>query len=498
MLGLSAVRVSLKTNNDFKVYWSGVQIADWVFTTAIPLFTNVNEEQMAHLKDIGNKFETCECLKKFNISIIAQEFNNNSSKLKKYTIKGKIKNIWKIYDVEEALKGLLKDPSISLSSANNEACHVSLLDGCYFLIIKLGTLNLLTLDDAVLLLYGASVPTDLIEQGLPITIVSTPFGIKNLFNSWSSGIISNVLDEKNKKVLLTDIRLAPSCEGSPICRVQMSQVKDIVGLVLTPLIIDNNEYSGYSLGVPTVELVNSLCKTIFPYMSFLWLDKELDRLSGKQIEWQTVLTNTGFVESVVVVSDQTSWATGVIVDQGLIITSAHIVNYGNLSNSIVVTTHDSKNFIGDVVFSTSSDNEIDFAVLSFNPTKNSYKKIELASTPPKLGENVLAIGFSILLSPKPNISVGIISNVGKLLTSSCTVQSGMSGGALIRSDGSLLGIIQCNLKADNLYPNINFSVPVTFFGPSLVSYLESRDASCFYKGIEERGKSLPKILGSKL
>ncbi|KAL1462378.1 hypothetical protein WDU94_014216 [Cyamophila willieti] len=62
-----------------------------------------------------------------------------------------------------------------------------------------------------------------------------------------------------------------------------------------------------------------------------------------------------------------------------------------------------------------------------------------------------------------------------MLQTSCSVESGVSGGALFDSAGLLIGIIVCNVTDHKVvYPHVNMAVPICTIYPVLEAYLRTK------------------------
>lgn len=97
------------------------------------------------------------------------------------------------------------------------------------------------------------------------------------------------------------------------------------------------------------------------------------------------------------------------------------------------------------------------------------------------GEPVYIVGFPLLKSEKPSVSHGIVSHLtksgGPMLTS-CCLHSGGSGAPLVRSDGSLLGIMTSFVCASETsarnFPRLSIAASADIFGEYLKTFLEKK------------------------
>ena len=140
------------------------------------------------------------------------------------------------------------------------------------------------------------------------------------------------------------------------------------------------------------------------------------------------------VDAVLVVRAGSSSGAAVVVDDDRAITAAHVVGD---ADEVTVTVD------GQPVRATVTDREpgIDLALLTFDA--GDLPALDLAGQLPDVGTDVYAIG-----APTASVSVtrGIVSRVtesdaGALIQTDAAVNPGNSGGALIASDGTLIGVI---------------------------------------------------------
>lgn len=140
------------------------------------------------------------------------------------------------------------------------------------------------------------------------------------------------------------------------------------------------------------------------------------------------------VDAVVIVRAGASTGAAVVVDDDRAITAAHVV--GEADEVIVIVD-------GRSVGATVTDREpgVDLALLTFDA--GDLPALDLAGQLPDVGTDVYAIGV-----PSGTVSMtrGIVSRVtesdaGALIQTDAAVNPGNSGGALIASDGTLIGVI---------------------------------------------------------
>lgn len=100
-----------------------------------------------------------------------------------------------------------------------------------------------------------------------------------------------------------------------------------------------------------------------------------------------------------------------------------------------------------------------------------------------LGENVLAAGYPIFNSNDfifPVVTKGNISLADScILYTTCCILAGSSGGAILRPNGELIGIIVCHTTAtiNNdfvVYPKINMAIPISAVAQPLLLYIKTK------------------------
>lgn len=155
---------------------------------------------------------------------------------------------------------------------------------------------------------------------------------------------------------------------------------------------------------------------------------------------------------------------GVIMSkEGYIITNYHVINK---ADEIVVAVQDGRKFSADVV---GMDPETDLAVLKIEGENLPVVPINLKHSP-RVGDVVLAIGNPYNLGQ--TITQGIISATGRsglssryldFLQTDAAINAGNSGGALIDTTGSLIGINTAAYQLtndDKAGHGINFAIPI--------------------------------------
>lgn len=172
--------------------------------------------------------------------------------------------------------------------------------------------------------------------------------------------------------------------------------------------------------------------------------------------------------------EQRASGSGVIVsDDGYIVTNNHVVSdgAGGVAQEINVTLSNGKSFKAAVIGRSEVD---DIAVLKIEATKLPYMLFgnsDLLQT----GQWVLAVGYPLTL--EATVTAGIVSATGRniglrgrpakngeesrsYIQTDAAVNSGNSGGALIDTDGNLIGINAAIMSPTGTYAGYSFAVPV--------------------------------------
>ncbi len=165
------------------------------------------------------------------------------------------------------------------------------------------------------------------------------------------------------------------------------------------------------------------------------------------------------VGSVVSLSNGQSVGSGFLIsNDGLILTNRHVVGDANL---IRVRWSDGAETIGTVL---RSDRGRDVALVkSDNRSRSPFK---LSREVPELGSTVRAIGSPFGMQLQGTVSQGVLSSsriVGgfRYLQSDVAVNPGNSGGPLLDSNGSVIGITVAGLQVSGAQVGINFFIPIS-------------------------------------
>jgi len=188
-----------------------------------------------------------------------------------------------------------------------------------------------------------------------------------------------------------------------------------------------------------------------------------------------------------IVPEQRASGSGVIVsDDGYIVTNNHVIsdNNGAIATEINVTLNNGKSYTAKVVGRSETT---DIAVLKIDEKNLPYMVFgnsDLLQT----GQWVLAVGYPLNL--EATVTAGIISAPGRSIALSrqvkndassqrsfiqtdAAVNSGNSGGALINTDGELVGINAAIMSPTGTYAGYSFAIPVNAVKDAVKEIIQS-------------------------
>lgn len=155
-----------------------------------------------------------------------------------------------------------------------------------------------------------------------------------------------------------------------------------------------------------------------------------------------------------------SLGSGVIFTRdGYVLTNNHVIAG---ADDIQVMLHDGRTAHARLV---GTDPDTDLAVLKIDA--GPLPTIDVAASPPRVGDVVLAIGNPFGIGQ--TVTMGIVSALGRQLSLSAyedfiqtdaPINSGNSGGALVNAHGQLVGINTAMLEHDTGAQGIGFAIPV--------------------------------------
>ncbi len=194
--------------------------------------------------------------------------------------------------------------------------------------------------------------------------------------------------------------------------------------------------------------------------------------------------------------EQRASGSGVIIsDDGYIITNNHVVSDGGqgVADEITVTLSNKKVYKAKVI---GKDPSSDIAVLKIDGTGFPFL-LYGNSDNVKLGQWVLAIGYPLTL--ETTVTAGIVSAKGRnigingrqsnnpiesFIQTDAAVNQGNSGGALISTDGQLIGINSAIYAPTGTYAGYSFAIPVNLAKKIVNDLIKFGDVKRPYLGIQ--------------
>ena len=175
-----------------------------------------------------------------------------------------------------------------------------------------------------------------------------------------------------------------------------------------------------------------------------------------------------------IIPEQRASGSGVIIsNDGYIVTNNHVITDGEngsgVADEITVTLHNKKTYKARVI---GRDPSSDLAVLKIDGDNLPFL-LYGNSDNVQLGQWVLAIGYPLNL--ETTVTAGIVSAKGRsiginsrqssspvesFIQTDAAVNQGNSGGALINTEGQLIGINSAILAPSGTYAGYSFAIPV--------------------------------------
>jgi len=200
------------------------------------------------------------------------------------------------------------------------------------------------------------------------------------------------------------------------------------------------------------------------------------------------------------IPEQRASGSGVLIsDDGYIVTNNHVISdqNGGVAGEIMVTLHNKKTYKARLI---GKDPSSDIAVLKIDGTGLPYM-VYGNSDEVKLGQWVLAIGYPLTL--ETTVTAGIVSAKGRsiginerqtrgtnvspvesFIQTDAAVNQGNSGGALVTTDGKLVGINSAILAPNGTYAGYSFAIPVNIAKKIVNDIVEFGDVQRGYLGIQ--------------
>ncbi|KAL7889972.1 hypothetical protein AOLI_G00022300 [Acnodon oligacanthus] len=325
-------------------------------------------------------------------------------------------------------------------------------------------------------------------KGHSVLACGSPFGsfCPDIFMSTlSKGIVSNLAGEENA-LILTDARCLPGTEGGGLF-VSNGDTPHLVGLITSPLCWKSNEWIGLALVCSFHLILRNVLQAVTSHQSLREISAFMD-IPQVSFSANQKPANEKYPMVAVVESGQL-WGSGILLNPNIVLTCRHVVNGKTLLQVRVSARERFLTVTGRVLYSSKTSSPYDVAVVQLQEPYSDVVVPKLA-TSYHLGEDVVVLSYGALgKTCGPSVTSGILSRVitqknkPVMLQTTCAVQCGASGGAVIRaSTGELIGIVSSNTRdfaAKITYPHLNFSIPLSVLEPLLGRFDQTGDASVF-------------------
>jgi serine protease Do len=196
-----------------------------------------------------------------------------------------------------------------------------------------------------------------------------------------------------------------------------------------------------------------------------------------------------------VIPEQRASGSGVLISEdGYIVTNNHVISNGGegIADEIMVTLHNRKSYKARVI---GRDPSSDLAVLKIDGNK--FPFLIYGNTDNiQLGQWVLAVGYPLTL--ETTVTAGIVSATGRTINinrrqsetpvesfiqTDAAVNQGNSGGALVNTNGELIGINSAILAPNGTYAGYSFAIPVNIVKKIVEDIVKFGDVQRGYLGI---------------
>lgn len=199
-----------------------------------------------------------------------------------------------------------------------------------------------------------------------------------------------------------------------------------------------------------------------------------------------------------VIPEQRASGSGIIISEdGYIVTNNHVISdqNGGVATEINVTLSNRKNYKARVI---GRDPSSDIAVLKVDATKLPFL-VYGNSDNIQLGQWVMAIGYPLTLDA--TVTAGIVSATGRsiginnrqtrrgetpvesFIQTDAAVNQGNSGGALINTNGELIGVNSAILAPSGTYAGYSFAIPVNIVRKIVNDIIQFGDVQRGFLGV---------------
>lgn len=196
-----------------------------------------------------------------------------------------------------------------------------------------------------------------------------------------------------------------------------------------------------------------------------------------------------------VIPEQRASGSGVLISEdGYIVTNNHVISDGSngVATEVNVTLQNRKTYKAKLI---GRDPSTDLAVLKIDGNKFPFLIYGNSNTL-QLGQWVLAVGYPLTL--EATVTAGIVSATGRTINinrrqsespiesfiqTDAAVNQGNSGGALINTNGELVGINSAILAPTGTYAGYSFAIPVNIVKKIVDDIVRFGDVQRGYLGI---------------
>ncbi|HEV8283706.1 MAG TPA: trypsin-like peptidase domain-containing protein [Chitinophagaceae bacterium] len=196
-----------------------------------------------------------------------------------------------------------------------------------------------------------------------------------------------------------------------------------------------------------------------------------------------------------IIPEQKASGSGVIISEdGYIVTNNHVISDGDkgVASEINVTLHNRKTYKARVI---GYDPNYDLAVLKIDGAHLPFM-LYGNSDEVQLGQWVLAVGYP--LSLETTVTAGIVSAKGRtiginsrqgqapvesFIQTDAAVNQGNSGGALVNTNGQLIGINSAILAPSGTYAGYSFAIPVNLVKKVVSDIIQYGNVQRGYLGV---------------
>jgi Do/DeqQ family serine protease len=221
------------------------------------------------------------------------------------------------------------------------------------------------------------------------------------------------------------------------------------------------------------------------------VSNDLPRNRGNLDDW----FNQFFDFGPTVIPEQRASGSGVIISEdGYIVTNNHVISDGDkgIASEITVTLHNRKTYKARVI---GSDPNYDLAVLKIDGNNLPFM-LYGNSDDVQLGQWVLAVGYP--LSLETTVTAGIVSAKGRtiginsrqgqspvesFIQTDAAVNQGNSGGALVNTNGQMVGINSAILAPSGTYAGYSFAIPVNLVKKVVSDIIQYGNVQRGYLGV---------------